>query len=125
MTNPKLTLKGLHDAVRSHTRMILPRSLVSYFYTAVWKKQENTLSFQIHFITKFQISLKCVLIFLSLWCSLVSLYHLNQKFLDILLCFPYKIMSSGNQYGGHKCDGLQNWLHMTSHEKPLLCLHGV
>ena len=28
-------------------------------------------------------------------------------------------MRSGNQHGGHKCDDLQNWLHMTSHENPL------
>ena len=47
------TLEGLHDAVRTYTHTILPRSLVK-------------------FITGFNISTKCVrLIFLSLRCSLV------------------------------------------------------
>ena len=28
-------------------------------------------------------------------------------------------MGSGNQHGNCECNDLQNWLHMTSHEKPL------
>ena len=62
--------------------------------------------------TKNVIILVCVLIFLSLGCSLALWYNLNQKFLDILLCFPYRTMGRGNQHGGRECDDLQNWLHM-------------
>ena len=31
-------IEGLHNSVRSHTRMIWPCSLVSFFYSAVWRK---------------------------------------------------------------------------------------
>ena len=34
--------------------------------------------------------------------------------------FLYRTMWRGNQHGGQKCDDLQNWLDMTSHENPLL-----
>ena len=113
-------IEGLHDAVRSHTPHDFALPLVSYFYSAVWRKTTNTLLFEVRFIIKFQILLKCVLTFLSLGCSLVLWYNLNQKFLDILLCFPCKTMGSGNQHGDRECDDLQNWPHMTSHENPLL-----
>ena len=38
-----VSIDGLHDAVRSH---ILPRSLISFFFTARYReKQQNTLLF--------------------------------------------------------------------------------
>ena len=33
-----ISIEGLHYTVRSHTRIILPYSLVSFFYSAVWRK---------------------------------------------------------------------------------------
>ena len=33
--------------------------------------------------------------------------------------FQYRSVLKGNQYGGGEYDDWQNWLDMTSHEKPL------
>ena len=33
-----LYIEGLHDAVRTYTSTILPRSVVSFLYSAVWRK---------------------------------------------------------------------------------------
>ena len=100
--------------------MILPCCLFSFFYSAIWRK--TTKHVIILVLVNYRISnftQVFVLLFLSLGSSLVLWYHLNNKFLDILLYFLYKTMGSGNQHGGRECDDdLQNWLHMTSHENP-------
>ena len=36
-----LLIFGLHDAVRTYTRTILPHSLVSFLYSAVWRKNNK------------------------------------------------------------------------------------
>ena len=90
--------------------------LDSFFYSAVWRKTTkhviilDSLNYRISNFTQV-----CVLLFLSLGCSLVLWYNLNKKFLDILLYFTCKAIVSGKQHGDRKCDDLQNWLHMTSH----------
>ena len=33
-----LIIEGFHDAVRTYVRTILPRSLASFLYGAVWRK---------------------------------------------------------------------------------------
>ena len=38
MASHENPLEGLHDAVRTYTRMTLPRSLVSFLYVGVWRK---------------------------------------------------------------------------------------
>ena len=52
-------IDGLHDAVRNHMRMILPRSLVSFFYSAVWRKTTKRVV-NLDSLHYFQISFKCV-----------------------------------------------------------------
>ena len=53
-------IEGLHDAVRNYTRTILPGSLASFLYGAVWWKQQNLLFLLIYFIARFEISTECV-----------------------------------------------------------------
>ena len=95
-----LYIEALHYAVRSQ---------VSFFYSALRRKTTkhviilDTLQSRISNFTQ-----ECVLIFLSLDCSLVLWYILNEKFLEILLCFSYKTMGSGNQHGRRECNDLQN-----------------
>ena len=38
-------IEGLHDAIRTYTRAILPRRLVSFLFGEVHKKQQKTLEF--------------------------------------------------------------------------------
>ena len=82
-------IEGLHDAVRMYTRTILPRSLVS-FCTARYggKTTKHTIILDSLHNKILNFTWVCVLIFLSLGCSLVLWYELNEKFWDILLCFP-------------------------------------
>ena len=74
-----LSIECLHDAVHSHTRMLLRRSMVSFHYSAVCRKTTkhviilDSLRFGISNFTQV-----CVLIFLSFGCSLV-VYHLNKS----------------------------------------------
>ena len=57
----KDAIEGLHDAVRTYTRMTLPRSLVSSLYiTRYGEKQQNLLLLLIYFIARFEISTECV-----------------------------------------------------------------
>ena len=73
-----LRIDSLHDAVRTYMRTILSRSLVSFSYGAVCKKQQNLLLLLIYFIARFEMSTECVLIFFSLGCNLVLHYELDQ-----------------------------------------------
>ena len=76
----ELTIEGLHYAVHSHTRMILPCSLVSFFYSAVWKKttkQVTILDLLYNRISNF--TQLCVLTFLSFGCSLILWYNLHKS----------------------------------------------
>ena len=56
----KIQMEGLQDAVRNHTSMILPRSLVSFFYSAVWRKTTNPVIISDSLHNRISISLKCV-----------------------------------------------------------------
>ena len=82
--NRDFARRGTH-----YTRMILPRSVVSFLYSAVWRKTTkraiilDSLHNRISNFTQV-----CELIFLSLCCSLVLWYIISEKFWDILLCFP-------------------------------------
>ena len=52
------TIEGLHDAIRTYTRMTLPRSLVCM--ERYGEKQQNLLLLLIYFIERFEISADCV-----------------------------------------------------------------
>ena len=54
------TVEGLHDAIRSYTRMIFPLRLVSLCVAWYREKQQNTLLFWIYFIKGFKISTEYV-----------------------------------------------------------------
>ena len=53
-------IEGLHDAVRTYTRTILSRSLVSFCMVRYGEKQQTQLLLLIYFIARFEISTKCV-----------------------------------------------------------------
>ena len=49
-------------------------------------------------------------------------YELNESNETFCCVFLYCAMLRGNQHGGREYDDLQNWLHMTSHEKPSIAV---
>ena len=62
-----LTIEGLHDAIRTYMRTILPRCLVSFCMARYREKQKQnknktkiTLKLLIYFAEQFKISTKCV-----------------------------------------------------------------
>ena len=56
------SIEGLHDAVRTHTRKILPRRLVSFLFCMARyrEKQQKTFEVLIYFIERIKIPGKCV-----------------------------------------------------------------
>ena len=60
------TIECLHDAVGTYTRMILPRSLVSFLYSAVRKKTKHAVVLDLLHNSILNVTRVCVLIFLSL-----------------------------------------------------------
>ena len=53
-------IEGLHDAIRTYTRTILPRCLVSFCMARYREKQQKTKERFINFAERFKISTKCV-----------------------------------------------------------------
>ena len=96
-------IEGLHDAIRTYTRTILPRSLVFFLYGAVWRKTiKPAVTFDLLHTKIWYFNRVCVLIFLSLGLNLVLWYELNKKLRDILLYFPILSHAKGNQHGSRE-----------------------
>ena len=73
-------MEGLHDAVRTYTRTIFPRSLVSFLYGAVWRKTTKpAVTFDLLYSKIWNFSRVYVLVLLSLGRNLVLWYELNKK----------------------------------------------
>ena len=97
-------------------------------YNAVWRKTTKhavILDLLPSRILDFPVLEMCVcvcvlIIFLSPSCSFLLWYELNEKFLDILLCFSNTRLwkKKANMVSASPTDDLLNWLYMTSHEKP-------
>ena len=52
-------IEGLHYAIRTYTRTILPRCLVSFCVARYGEKQQKTLELLIYFAERFKLSTKC------------------------------------------------------------------
>ena len=74
------TIEGLHDAVRTYTRMTLPHSLISFLYGAVWRKTTKpAVTFDLLYSKIWNFTRVCVLVLLSCGRNLVLWYELNKK----------------------------------------------
>ena len=121
----KPSIEGLHDAVRTYTRTILPCPRDFLFcIVRYWEKQNNKTTFYFWIPSSQKLKFQprvCTVILVTLcnfgivvWTQL----KVSGRFLSSV--FLYRTMRRGNQHGVRKCDDLQNRLDMTSHENSLL-----
>ena len=80
----------MHNAVHSHTRLILPNSMVSFFYSAVLRKTTKHVFILDSLHYRIANSTQLCVYYYSCLSVAVWYYDIIKRFLDILLYFPYK-----------------------------------